>query len=61
MRLSQAQLYWQERRKIADANLTFLEMLKGDRPITNAELEQLIEKRPELWGRFSGFLGKLTD
>ena len=61
MRLSQTQLYWQERRKIADANLTFLEMLKGDRPITNAELEQLIEKRPELWGRFSGFLGKLTD
>lgn len=58
---TQEQMYYQAQRRSAEINLTFLDMLKGDAPLTNAELQANIDKRPELWGRFAGFIGKLKD
>ena len=60
MRMSQTQMYWAAHRKSADVNITFMEMVQSDNPLTKAELEKLIEKRPELWGRFSNWLKVLT-
>ena len=55
---SQIQIYRQVERKIADINLFMMDMLYGDNPITDAELKALIAKRPEVYGRFKGYLGK---
>ncbi len=43
---------------IADANEAMMEALYGPNPITDDELRALIDKRPEKYGRFAGYLGK---
>jgi len=54
---TQEQMYRQAQRTGAAINLTFMEMVSDPvSPLTKAELEQLIEKRPALWGRFSSWL-----
>lgn len=45
-------------RKIAEANETMLELLFGENPIADDELRALIRKRPHVYGRFAGYLGK---
>ena len=55
---TQYQIYEQERRKIAEINITFLDMVKDG--LTKKELQALIERRPALWARFSNWLDKLS-
>jgi hypothetical protein len=38
--------------------LTMLDLLFGANPITDDELRALIAKRPHVYGRFAGYLGK---
>lgn len=54
--MNQEQMYWKANRTNADINIAFMEMLASDNPITKRELRRLIERRPELWGRFSSYL-----
>lgn len=57
---SQYQMWKEAEARSAEANKHFLELVKnGD--ITNEELARLIEKHPERWGRFQGWLGKLPS
>jgi len=56
---SQLQMFYEEQRKIADANLTFLELVEDG--LTRQELQRNIERRPELWARFSNWLDKLPE
>ena len=59
-RPTQTQLFYQESAKIGGLNALMSEMVaNGD--ITNAELAALIEKRPEVYGRFAGFVGTLPQ
>lgn len=58
---TQKQMFYDAHNKLADVDKTFMEMLKGDHPITNSELERLIKLRPSVWSRYSGFIGKLND
>lgn len=53
---TQEQMYYRAAQRDAAINTVFLEMIKGDAPLTKSELRALIEKRPELWGRFSAWL-----
>jgi hypothetical protein len=55
---TQAQMYYAAERRAAEANLTFLELVKGG--LTRSELERNIARRPALWGRFSNWLKVLT-
>lgn len=55
---SQLQIWEEERRKIASLNDAMLDALYGANPITDDELRALIEKRPSVYGRFAGYLGK---
>jgi hypothetical protein len=55
--MSQMALFWKSHRQVADANETFLSMVKNG--MTKSELEALIRKRPALWERFGNWLGKL--
>ena len=58
--MTQAQHYEMARRKLADANNTFMEMVNSkENPLTRSQLEKLIEHRPALWGKFSNWLDRL--
>lgn len=58
--MEQYQLYQQAERKSAELNLAFVEMVQHPtNPMTKADLEALIAKRPHLYGRFTGWLAKL--
>jgi len=37
---------------ISETNDLFLEIMKSHTPLTKTEIQKLIHKRPELWGRF---------
>ena len=57
---TQMQMYQEAERKLADANEAFVDMVNDPvNPMTNDDLERLIARWPERYGRFSGFLGKL--
>ena len=51
---TQEQMFYQEQRKIADVDATFLELF--DDGLTREELARNIERRPSLWSRFSNWL-----
>lgn len=62
MSMTQLQHFELSRRKIADLNSAFMEMVNcRDNPMTRRDLESLIAKRPHIYGRFSGFLNKLPQ
>jgi hypothetical protein len=52
-------MFYQEHRKIADANLTFLELVADG--MTREELQRNIERRPSLWSRYEHWLPKLPS
>ena len=57
---TQMQLYQEAERKLAEANEAFMDMVNDPvNPLTNDDLERLIARWPERYGRFSGFFGKL--
>lgn len=59
---TQEQMYYAAEKRSADLNNAMMEaMTDPHNPLTNADLQALIDKRPEVYGRFSGFLGKLPD
>lgn len=57
---TQAQHYELARRRLADANAVFMELVTHPtNPMTREDLEALIARRPERYGRFAGWLYKL--
>lgn len=54
---TQEQIYWEERRKIADLDHAFMAMVKDG--LTANELKALIAKRPHVYSRFSHWIFKL--
>lgn len=55
---TQAHAFARSHDNVAGANEVMLTLLYGDNPITDKELRALIEKRPAVYGRFEGYLGK---
>lgn len=55
---TQAGMYYAAVRHTAEVNEVMLELLFGSNPITDAELRAAIAKRPHVYGRFAGYLGK---
>ena len=54
---SQARMYYAAERRSAEINNTFLEFVQEG--LTSCELSRLIERRPEVWGRFQNWVEKL--
>lgn len=54
---TQLQIYREVERKIFDQNEAFMDLVREG--LTREDLEILIKKRPELYGRFSNFLNVL--
>lgn len=58
--LTQLQHYEMTRRKLAALNEAFMEMVNHPtNPMTRDDLEALIKKRPNIYGRFASWLEKL--
>lgn len=57
---TQLQMYREAERQIAAGNELFLELVDHPtNPITRSDLEGMIKRRPERWGRFAPWLEKL--
>ena len=59
MKPTQRQMFYQAAQENARIHRQFLFMASGPNGTTNTELRALIEKRPALWKRFEGYLGRL--
>lgn len=55
---SQRDMYYTAVRDATDGHLVMMELLYGSNPITDAELAKLIEKRPHVYGKYAGYIGK---
>lgn len=59
---TQYQLYEEAQHKLFDENRAFMDMVNDPvNPMTNADFEALIKRKPEKYGRFLGFLGRLAQ
>ena len=56
---SQLQIFYEEQRKLGEANETFMEMVKDG--LTRRELQRNIDRRPYLWGRYANWLEVLPE
>jgi hypothetical protein len=56
---SQMQIFYEEQRKIGEANQTFMELVKEG--LTREELARNIARRPVLWSRFTAWLDQLPS
>ena len=60
--MTQLQHYELARRKLADANSTFMELVNHPtNPLTREDLAANIKRRPALWERYAGFLDILPS
>jgi hypothetical protein len=59
---TQLQMCRDAERRLFERNQAFLDMVSDPvNPLTNSDLKRLIERNPERYGRYSGFIGKLKD
>lgn len=60
--MTQEQLFRQEQRRLGERDQFFFELVNDPvNPITNSDLEQLVERFPQRWERYAGFIGKLPN
>lgn len=58
---TQLEHYENARRRLADADQTFMELVSHPtNPLTRDDLAANIKRRPELWARYAGWLEKLA-
>ena len=57
--MNQIQMYYAAVRRDGELNELFLELVRDG--MTRDELQKLIDKRPERYGRFSGWLERLPE
>jgi hypothetical protein len=55
---SQHERFFTSHDVVAAGNATMLDLLFGTNPISDDELRRLVEKRPHVYGKFAGYLGK---
>ena len=56
---TQYQMFYEEQRKIADADHSFMELVRDG--LTRAELQAAINRRPALWERYENWLPVLPE
>lgn len=58
---TQQQYYYESVRKESERDQLFLELIQDkENPMTQSDLLQLIEKRPNVYGKYKEFLNQLT-
>lgn len=62
MKYTQMHLYELARRRIAERDNTFMELITHKtNPLTREDLEACIARNPRLWSRYAGFINKLPS
>jgi hypothetical protein len=61
MKKSQRQMFYEASRRISDADQTMMELLFGVNPITDEELRKAIAKRPSVYKRYEGYIGRRAN
>ena len=56
----QLQMYYEAEARAGQRNELMMEMMRNGE-ITNAELAALIKRRPERYGMYEGFVGKIKE
>jgi len=51
---TQKEMQRNAQRRIADRNRVFVDMMNSSNPLTNEEIDRLIEKRPDIWSSYKG-------
>lgn len=57
---TQLQIFYEEQLKIGERDRFMMDLIR-DNDLTNQHLERLIKHRPDRYGRYEGFIGKLLD
>ena len=57
---TQLQIFYEEQLKIGERDRFMTDLIR-DNDLTNQQLERLIKHRPDRYGRYEGFIGKLLD
>lgn len=57
---TQLQILYEEQRKIGERDRFMMDLIR-DNDLTNQHLERLIKHRPDRYGAYAGFIGKLLD
>ncbi|OBS08935.1 hypothetical protein [Acidihalobacter prosperus] len=59
---SQEQMFWETHKRIAEADRHVMELARHPtNPLTNSDLETLVNRYPERWGKYRGLIGKLPN
>jgi len=59
---TQKEMFYTAHGKTARLNTVFMDLVNDPaNPITNEDLKKLIARKPEVYGRFAGFIGKLAN
>ena len=51
---TQKEMQRNAQRRIADRNRVFVDMMNSSNPLTNEEIDRLIEERPDIWSSYKG-------
>jgi hypothetical protein len=59
---TQLQMFQAAHRRVADANIAFMEMVTcKENPLTQRDLKALIRRNPDRYSRFAHWINKLPD
>lgn len=53
----QTDMFYRAGRELTDKHLVAMDLLFGSNPMTDDELRKLIDKRPNVYSTYSGYLG----
>jgi hypothetical protein len=53
--LSQRNIYEKERRRLAAADRTFMDIMSGPNPLSSEEIRHLIDTKGGIWKRYEAF------
>ena len=60
--MNQLQMFYEVQRKLGEGDRAFMELVNHPtNPMTNADLKALLERHPDRYSRYAGFVGKLRD
>lgn len=57
---TQLQIFYEVDRMISECHELFMDMVR-DGSMTNQDLQKMVDRYPNMYSRFAGFIGKLKD
>jgi hypothetical protein len=59
--MNQLQMFYREQRRIGEKDAIFMELIRHPtNPLTNDDLRKMVARWPDRYGKYAGFVGKLS-